>query len=72
MYGREMWVINSDGSDAVNVVPSINESDLLTAPVWSPDGQRIAYIRKHSITYGNSTNSVELKDFSVRDQKVGG
>jgi hypothetical protein len=41
--GREpnLWIVRPDGSDEIYV-------DVGQAPVWSPDGQRLAYLRKPS------------------------
>lgn len=39
---RKLWLINSDGSD---LVPLSSDERLESAPVWSPDGSRIAYVK---------------------------
>src|SRR6202795_2392154 len=62
-YGSEVWVIRSDGSDPVKVVPFSAEGGVLTAPIWSPDGQTIAYIRIRSNDYGVRTSAVEVEDW---------
>ena len=40
--GFEVWVMNADGSGAVNLTP---DPDQGAYPDWSPDGTRIAYSR---------------------------
>jgi Tol biopolymer transport system component len=38
--GKEIFVINPDGTDEVNLTQGLGEND---APAWSPDGSRIAF-----------------------------
>ena len=42
-YGQEEWVMRSDGTDPVKVAS--DKSSWVGQPTWSPDGNRIAYIR---------------------------
>ena len=37
---NDVWVMNADGSDPVNLTKGQN----CASPVWSPDGTKIAYI----------------------------
>ena len=47
-YSREVWVMGSQG-DKVQEVLSLGESEGLWSLHWSPDGNRLAYIRaRHS------------------------
>jgi Tol biopolymer transport system component len=60
-YGREIWIMRSDGTDAVKVAGTVaGESDdpLFGVPTWSPDGKRIAYVRARL-----SANAVEVNEW---------
>ncbi len=56
-YGREAWVMRSDGEDPVKVAGAKSDGSQVGPPTWSPDGKRIAYIR-HA-----STQSVEVNEW---------
>jgi Tol biopolymer transport system component len=45
--GREIWTAGPDGSESQKVVDA-NSEDRFGPVVWSPDGQRIAYVRLHA------------------------
>lgn len=45
LWGREEWVMRSDGTDPVKVAPARADAPQVGTPTWSPDGTRIAYIR---------------------------
>jgi len=42
-FGREEWVMRSDGTDQVKVAG--DKTSWVGSPTWSPDGKRIAYVR---------------------------
>ena len=43
--GADIWAMNADGSDPVNLTNTSGTSDDEIEPAWSPDGTRIAYTR---------------------------
>jgi Tol biopolymer transport system component len=45
LNGRQIWVMNADGSDA-HALTSFAEPS--TNPTWSPDGQSIAFVSQHN------------------------
>jgi len=52
---RGIWVMNSDGSNRVQLTTNPNGGDL--APAWSPDGQQIAFVRERGIWVMNANGS---------------
>jgi len=59
-FGREEWVMRSDGTDQVKV--AADQSSWVGQPRWSPDGNRIAYIRMAQ-TYNVLESSIEVNDW---------
>ena len=52
--GSNVWVMNADGSEPLNLTPQPGaDSD----PVWSPDGRRIAFVRDNDIWLMNADGS---------------
>jgi serine/threonine protein kinase len=62
---REIWVMGSQGDDPQKVLV-IGENETLAAVGWSPDGQRLAYIRvQRSVdSYQASIETCDLKGAS--------
>jgi Tol biopolymer transport system component/DNA-binding winged helix-turn-helix (wHTH) protein len=60
--GQEEWVMRSDGTDAVRVADDKRSAFL--QPTWSPDGNRIAYI-KFAFAYNGSLGmgSIEINEW---------
>jgi len=59
-FGREEWVMRSDGTEQVKV--TADKSSWVGSPRWSPDGNRIAYIRM-SQTYTARESSLEVNEW---------
>ena len=63
-WGREEWVMRSDGTDLVKCATAKSDDSQVGVPTWSPDGKRIAYIR--SIwAYDARTSSVEVNEWQA-------
>ncbi|HWY68909.1 MAG TPA: winged helix-turn-helix domain-containing protein [Terriglobales bacterium] len=62
MYGREVWVMRSDGTELVKVAGDNGDGSDVGAPTWSPDGERIAYIRT-KWAFNARTSSVEINEW---------
>ena len=59
-FGREEWVMRSDGTEQVKV--AADKSSWVGSPKWSPDGNRIAYIRMAQ-TYTARESSLEVNEW---------
>lgn len=59
-YGREEWVMRSDGTDQIKV--AADKSSWVGGPKWSPDGNRIAYVRM-DFAYHTQQSSVEINEW---------
>jgi Tol biopolymer transport system component/DNA-binding winged helix-turn-helix (wHTH) protein len=59
-FGREEWVMHSDGTDQVKV--AADKSSWVGSPKWSPDGERIAYIRMAQ-RYNARESSLEVNEW---------
>ena len=59
---RELWVMGIQGDNPQRVL-ALGEGEFLRASCWSPDGQRLAYIRGESTPKGNnySIGTCDLK-----------
>lgn len=66
--GFEVWVMKSTGDEQKKLV-SGKENQLLSSPVWSPDGHSIAYI-KQRFEMNGSTRSIEVLSLGQAKEKT--
>ena len=59
-YGQEEWVMRSDGTEPVKVAS--DKSSWVGQPTWSPDGNRVAYIRDSEM-YNARVTAVEVNEW---------
>jgi Tol biopolymer transport system component len=62
LWGREEWVMRSDGTDPIEVATARSDDSQVGAPTWSPDGKRVAYVRSNW-AYNVRTSSVEVNEW---------
>lgn len=62
LWGAEVWVMRSDGTHQVRVAAREPDTSEVGALTWSPDGERIAYIRSNW-SYNARTSSVEVNEW---------
>jgi DNA-binding winged helix-turn-helix (wHTH) protein/Tol biopolymer transport system component len=75
-WGRELWVMSSDGSNPHKIAAagqteqfSSRENQIFPF-VWSPDGQRVAYIERHTAPTASPADDV-LFSLATRDANGG-
>jgi eukaryotic-like serine/threonine-protein kinase len=69
LWGREEWVMRTDGTDPVNCAAAMSDDSQVGAPTWSPDGKRIAYVRS-SWAYNVRTNSIEVNEWQKENAET--
>jgi len=65
---REVWVVGSQGDNPQKVL-AVGENEWLTRVQWSPDGQRLAYIRTQGSS-DQSKGSIETCDLKGAGRTV--
>jgi serine/threonine protein kinase/dipeptidyl aminopeptidase/acylaminoacyl peptidase len=66
--GKEIWLMKSSGGEEKKLVSAAGY-ELLASPVWSPDGQSIAYVREQYEFY-TSKGSIELLNLELNKAKT--
>jgi len=67
-YGREEWVMRADGTEQMKVAAA-DQSSWVGQPTWSPDGNKVAYIRSTE-SYNSRESSVEVNDWRTASAKI--
>ena len=60
---REVWLMNSDGTEARKLF-EVDQHSNLTNLQWSPDGRRVAYIKYTSTPNNGCETSIETRDLN--------
>jgi Tol biopolymer transport system component len=65
--GLEIWLMGTNGGEEKKLVPA--SGNVLSSPVWSPDGHSIAYL-KQQFAWFTSADSIELLNLEQGKEKA--
>jgi eukaryotic-like serine/threonine-protein kinase len=68
-FVREIWVVGTQGDNPQRVV-ALGEDEWLDLGGWSPDGQRLAYIRWQGLRSNQPSSSIETCDLKGVNRTV--
>jgi Tol biopolymer transport system component len=57
----DVWVMNADGTDQVNLTSDLTGGVGPSTPAWSPDGTRIAFVQSTSGVGGTTTRLITMR-----------
>jgi eukaryotic-like serine/threonine-protein kinase len=66
---REVWFMTKEGEQARKVFAVTEEGSGLARVAWSPDGQRVGYLRSHQLT-DRFEFSIETRDLNIKSTTV--
>jgi DNA-binding winged helix-turn-helix (wHTH) protein/Tol biopolymer transport system component len=69
LWGREEWVMRSDGTDQRKVAASKPDGSQVGMPTWSPDGKQIAYIRSNW-AWNARMSAVEITEWETANSEM--
>jgi serine/threonine protein kinase len=59
-FGRELWIMGAEGESAHQVL-QLPEGDWIASPVWSPDGNHLAFLQGHRRDFTGHLEIVDLR-----------
>lgn len=63
LWGQEVWVMRSDGTDQIKIASGTSDGSQMGAPTWSPDGNQIAYIQS-TWAHNARRSSVQVNEWA--------
>jgi TolB protein len=58
-HSEDVWIMNADGTNQVNVTAGVTDGQLFRDPAWSPDGTQLA-VRRSPDCYGGGLITINI------------